>query len=204
MASTDQTVPSKCLSCSAELESPIVCTGCHKLYPVPEPLDYFELFRLPHRYRIDLGDLEHRFLAITRNVHPDFFTGHSEDMCRLAVRLSAELNEAYRVLKDPVLRAGYLLEQSGGRSASEDHSVPPSVLSEVMMLREELEAAEGDQTAAASVRRRVVARRGEILTRIAELADDLANAGDEDKTTLRSLLNSVKYYENLLAELPVG
>lgn len=204
MATTDQIVPSKCLSCSAELETPIVCTGCHKLYPVPEPLDYFELFRLPRRYRIDLDELEKKFLAIARNVHPDFFAGESPDMRQLAVQLSAELNEGYRVLKDPVLRAGYLLEEFGGSAAAEDRSVPPSVLSEVIMLREELEEAGSDQAAVASVRDRVLARRSEILARIADLADDLSRASDEDKTKLRSLINSIKYYDSLLAELPVG
>ena len=204
MATTDQIVPSKCLSCSAELESPIVCTGCHKLYPVPEPLDYFELFRLPRRYRIDLDELENKFLAIARNVHPDFFTGESTDMRQLAIRLSAELNEGYRVLKDPVLRAGYLLEQSGGRAAAEDRSVPPTVLSEVMTLREEVEEAGGDPAGVASVRDRAVARRSELLARIADLADDLSRASDQDKGGLRSSINSIKYYDSLLAELPVG
>ena len=204
MTATRQTVPSKCLSCKAELETPIVCTGCHRLYPVPEPLDYFELFRQPRRYRIDLADLEKRFLAITRNIHPDFFTGESADMRQLAVQLSAELNEGYRVLKDPVLRAGYLLEEFGGSSAAEDRSVPPTVLSEVMMLREELEEAGEDQAAVASVRDRVVARRSEMLARIADLADDLGSAGDEEKSRLRSLINSIKYYDSLLTELPIG
>ena len=204
MAATRQTVPSKCLSCRAELETPIVCTGCHRLYPVTEPLDYFELFRLPRRYRIDLAELENRFLAISHNIHPDFFANESADMRQLAVQLSAELNEGYRVLTDPVLRAGYLLEEFGGSAAAEDRSVPPSVLNEVVMLREELEEAGEDQAAVASVHGRAMARRSELLARIADLADDLVGAGDEEKSRLRSLINSIKYYDNLLAELPVG
>jgi molecular chaperone HscB len=204
MSTTQQTVPSKCLACHADLDTPVVCTGCHTLYPVPQSFDYFDLFRLPHQYRIDVEDLERKFLAISRNIHPDFFGGQSEEMRELSVRLSAELNEALRVLKDPVLRAGYLLENAGGKSAAEDRSVPQNVLTEAMMLREEVEEADGEGAALARVREQVTARRSQILERIAELADNLPNRGDDERTELRQLINSVKYYDNLLGELPLG
>jgi len=204
MTTPRQTVPSKCLACHADLETPIVCAGCQTLYPVPQSVDYFDLFRLPRRYRIDVEELEKKFLAISRNIHPDFFGSQSQEMRELSVRLSAELNEALRVLKDPVLRAGYLLENAGGRSAAQDRSVPQSVLTEVMRLQEEIEGAAGDGAALARTRERVTARRGQILERIAELADDLADRSEKDETELRQAINSVKYYDNLLGELPPG
>ncbi|MHC4608807.1 MAG: iron-sulfur cluster co-chaperone HscB C-terminal domain-containing protein, partial [Planctomycetota bacterium] len=104
----------------------------------------------------------------------------------------------------PVLRAGYLLENAGGKSAAEDRSVPQNVLTEAMMLREEVEEADGEGAALARVREQVTARRSQILARIAELADNLPNRGDDEKTELRQLINSVKYYDNLLGELPQG
>lgn len=204
MTTPRQTVPSKCLACHADLETPIVCAGCQTLYPVPQSVDYFDLFRLPRRYRIDVEELEKKFLAISRNIHPDFFGSQSQEMRELSVRLSAELNEALRVLKDPVLRAGYLLENAGGRSAAQDRSVPQAVLTEVVTLQEEIEDAAGDGAALARIRERVTARRGRILERIAELADDLADRSEKDKTELRQAINSVKYYDNLLGELPPG
>ena len=203
MVPSSQTVPSKCLQCNSELKCPIVCAGCHTLYPLPETVDYFDLFRLPRRYRIDVEELEGKFLSISRNIHPDYFGGESEEMRRLAVRLSAELNEAVRVLKDPVLRAGYLLEQAGGRSAAADRSVPQSVLAEVMMFREQVEEADGNETVIGPVRRQVEQRRRQTLEQIADVADHLDAAGEDDRGRLRQLINSVKYYDRLLAELPV-
>ena len=132
-------VPQKCLACDAELRSPIVCQDCHKLYPIPKSVDYFELLGLDHRYDIDLSRLDDRFLSVSRHIHPDYFTNAGEEMGHLSTRLSAEINEALKVLKDPVLRAGYMLELSGGPSASDDRSVPPEILSESVMLREEIE-----------------------------------------------------------------
>lgn len=204
MATSQQTVPSKCLSCHADLETPIVCAGCQTLYPVPKSVDYFDLFRLPHKYRIDVEELERRFLAISRNIHPDFFGGQSQEMRELAVRLSAEMNEALRVLRDPVLRASYLLENAGGKSAAEDRSVPQTVLTEALMLREEIEDAEGEDAVLVRTRQRVTARRDQLLEKIGELADDLPGRGDEDKTALRQLINSMKYYDNLLEDLPLA
>ena len=204
MVPSSQTVPSKCLQCDSPLKCPIVCTGCHTLYPLPETVDYFDLFRLPRRYRIDVEELEGKFLSISRNIHPDYFGGESEEMRRLAVRLSAELNEAVRVLKDPVLRAGYLLEQAGGRSAAADRSVPQSVLAEVMMFREQVEEADGNETVIGPVRRQVEQRRRQTLEQIADVADHLDAVGEDDRGKLRQLINSVKYYDKLLAELPMS
>lgn len=204
MSATDQTVPSKCLACHADLETPVVCAECHTLYPVPQAFDYFDLLKIPRRYHLDLDELDRKFLSMSRSIHPDFFSGRSEQMRSLSVRLSAELNEACRVLRDPILRAGYLLETAGGASAAEDRSVPQSVLTEVMMLREEIEEADGDPGALAAVNDQVAARGSETLEKIAELADDIGQRSADDKTRLRLLINAVKYYDKLSEELPLG
>ena len=202
MTTPELALPTKCLHCKGKLDTPIVCTGCHTLYPMPVSMDYFELFQIPRRYRIDLADVERKFLAISRNIHPDYFGGSSDDMRRLSVNLSAELNEALRVLKDPVLRAGYLLEEAGGPSAATDRTVPQAVLTNVMMLREEVEEATADPETVTMVRRKAERKRRQMLDDIADLADRLDKASTDEKTRLRHLLNSVRYYDNLLAELP--
>jgi molecular chaperone HscB len=202
MTTSELVLPTKCLHCKGKLDTPIVCTGCHTLYPMPVSMDYFELFQIPRRYRIDLADVERKFLAISRNIHPDYFGGSSDDMRKLSVNLSAELNEALRVLKDPVLRAGYLLEEAGGPSAAADRTVPQAVLTNVMMLREEVEEAAADPETATMVRGKAERKRRQMLDDIADLADRVDKASTNEKTRLRHLLNSVRYYDNLLAELP--
>jgi molecular chaperone HscB len=200
MSDATATVPKKCLACDAQLTSPIVCQGCHSLYPVPKEVDYFDLLGLPRRYDIDLAELNERFVALSRHVHPDYFSQAAEPARQLSVRLSAELNDAVQLLRDPVLRADYLLETAGGQSAPQDRTVPTEVLSQTLLLREEIDDARTshDPARLAELRQTVDLRRRELIERIGELAPRVPTASDEDKVQLRRTINSVKYFANLL------
>lgn len=203
MPTEDLAPPSKCLHCESKLVSPIVCTGCQTLYPTPQSADYFDLLGLPRRYAIDEERLASAFRAITRYIHPDRFADQPPEVCALATRLSADVNRAVAVLSDPVQRAAYMLELANGPSAAEMRNVPGNLLAEVMMLREEIDQARsaGDTPALARLRRDVEARRTAIVEQLPDRADSLGTADDEEKKAFRLLLNSIRYHENLLAEL---
>jgi molecular chaperone HscB len=196
-------VPAKCLHCEAERTSALVCEGCHSLYPLPHSADYFDLLSVPKLYAIDESTLSTAFRAIARSVHPDRFGGEREEVHRLATRLSAEINQAFNVLKDPVRRADYMLELAGGPGAAELREVPEGLLAEVMMLREQIDEAKAAQDAPAidAQRAGIAERREATLQKIAEFADGLDASTDDQKKGMRRLINSVKYYDNLLKEL---
>lgn len=195
--------PAKCSSCQRPLDSPVCCNNCHTLYPVDTAEDHFRLFGLPRQYPLDPADLHRRFLAISRNIHPDLFGTQAPEMRNLALRLSAQINEAYETLKDPILRAEYLLESSGGRSSAVDKSAPGELLAEVMMLREEIEEARarGDAEALDSIRVRIDARRKNVHATVTGLAARLGESSEDVRTDLRRQLNAMKYLNNLLTEL---
>ncbi len=75
--------------------------------------DYFEIFDLPRKLHLDSDDLQRRFYRLSRELHPD--RGGSLEAC-------ADLNDAYRTLRDPVKRAEYVLGPG---------SVSPELLEEV-------------------------------------------------------------------------
>jgi molecular chaperone HscB len=75
--------------------------------------DSFDLFGLPRHYKVDLNELEQKWKIISAQVHPDRFASASSSEKRVAVEWSTRVNEAYRVLKDPVKRAEYLCELAG-------------------------------------------------------------------------------------------
>lgn len=203
MSTTKTTVPAKCGHCSAPLASPVVCATCHSLYTVPASATCFELLGLPRRFEIDTERLNAAYRSIARNIHPDRFSGQSPEMVALATRLSAEVNRAYDILKDPVSRAAYMLELAGGPGPSEVRDVPGNLLAEVMMMREEIDAARqaGKTASLAAFRRTVAAQREGALEDLAEKADRLSGMSDEERRAYRQALNAIKYYDNLLAEL---
>jgi molecular chaperone HscB len=181
------------------MESPLFCDHCRSLYPA-EGLNHFELLGFPPAFDIDPAALRQKYLQVSHGVHPDHH-GDSADSTA-SLRLSAQLNEAHRVLADPVLRAEYLLELFGGPPASSDKSVLDGVLTNALMLREEIGDAQAaqDRAALAACATRVRQLHETTLARIGGLARQLP--GDpEIRRQLRALLNSIKYYQKLLGEL---
>lgn len=104
--------------------------------------DDFSLFQLPRRFSIDLEDLDQRWKAIQRQVHPDRFSMAGAAAQRVAMQWSSRINEAYRRLRNPLARASYLCELLGAPIQAENNTaMPGSFLMEQMALRENLEEA---------------------------------------------------------------
>lgn len=77
------------------------------------PEDYFSLFDLPHYLHLDVAGLERNFYALSRRLHPDRFITRSSQEQQAALQRSSFLNDAYRTLRDPILRTRYLLKLEG-------------------------------------------------------------------------------------------
>jgi molecular chaperone HscB len=75
--------------------------------------DYFTLFSLPQHLHVDLAALEKTFYAQSRKLHPDRFAAKPAAEQQAALAASSQLNDAYRTLRDPILRTEYLLSLQG-------------------------------------------------------------------------------------------
>ena len=75
--------------------------------------NFFELFQLPVSYDVDLNKIQQHYMALQKEVHPDKFTGASDQEKRLSMQQTSWVNEAQATLKDPVARATYLLKLKG-------------------------------------------------------------------------------------------
>jgi len=202
LAQHQAAIPAKCVTCESLQQGPIVCEACHAILAHVQSADYFELFGLPRSYRLAEDDLDRRYRAISRNIHPDRFVAAGAEMQVFALRTTAVINRAYEVLRDPVQRAEYLLESAGGPSAAEDKRVPDGLLARVMMLREEIEAARagGDEGALQEIREALLAEQSRTDQEIRSLCEKLESGSVEAKEQLRLRLNAMKYYNNLLAQ----
>ena len=65
----------QCWNCGAE--APVrFCGQCKAIQP-PER-DYFAFFEIPRHLAIDEKDLERRYYALSRQLHPDLFSRRSQ------------------------------------------------------------------------------------------------------------------------------
>ncbi|MGQ0510228.1 MAG: Fe-S protein assembly co-chaperone HscB [Betaproteobacteria bacterium] len=111
---------------------------------------HFELFGLPPAYALDAGALDRAFRELQARVHPDRFANAGDAERRASMQWSTRANEAYRLLKDPVERARYLLELHGVDTGFEtDTAMPGDFLARQIELREALEDAKAKQDAVA-------------------------------------------------------
>jgi molecular chaperone HscB len=188
------------------------------LSTAPGRLDYFALFEVPRKLWIEMGALEQRFLQLSWKLHPDNFVNASREEQDLSLKHSSELNDAYRVLRDPVGRVEYLLEIEGTRKEGEQkQKAPPELLEEVFELNESLDelreakAAGGDlavlKSRLESAQKNFQGKLGEVDTQLQDAARQWdaaidANAGDADRkgimARLNELLNRRSYIRNLV------
>ncbi|HED40602.1 MAG TPA: Fe-S protein assembly co-chaperone HscB [Chromatiales bacterium] len=103
--------------------------------------DYFQLFNFPAVYDIDRDALTQRYRDMQGLIHPDRFVNATEKERRMSVQLTALINEAYNVLKSPLARARYLLQQRGVDIDDSVTSKDIAFLTEQIELRERLEEA---------------------------------------------------------------
>jgi molecular chaperone HscB len=137
---TDPSPSFACWSCEAVVNAGHFCAACGKIQPLPAGTDYFGVFGLPRKLRVNLDELEQRFHQLSWKLHPDNFVRASEYERNLSLDRSSELNDAYRTLQDPIARAEYLLAQAGLRKeGTTRQQAPPALLEEVFELNESLD-----------------------------------------------------------------
>src|SRR5712692_3055803 len=140
-----------CWSCG-DMRAAQFCQSCGRVQP-PKPVDYFTFFGLRRKLNINTVVLEREFYALSRKLHPDANAGHDPREQEWSLEQSSRLNDAYRILKDPIRRTEYLLKLEGvelegqSKAATEEarktgekkQIVPPDLLEEVFELNIQLE-----------------------------------------------------------------
>lgn len=108
----------------------------------------FATLGVPERYDLDLAALEKTHRELSRALHPDKYAGAGASERREALTKAVAVNEAFRVLRDPVTRAEALFRLRGVPVGETVEPKPdPSFLMEMLEQREALAEAraEGDR-----------------------------------------------------------
>lgn len=212
-------VSAVCWNCKSPSGGAHFCAACGKIQPLSREADYFAFFSLPQSLQIDSAALEQLFHQLSWKLHPDNFVRASEFERNLALERSSELNDAYRTLRDPILRVEYLLLRAGVRKeGTTKQQAPPELLEEVFELNEaldELREAKADRGAdLPELREKLAAAQDNFEEKLEEVDADLnvvftewdaalVNAGNESArqalmAKLNDLLNRRSYIRNLV------
>src|SRR5579864_7947804 len=193
-------------------------------------MNYFEFFDLPRKLTLDVVALEKQFYTLSRRLHPDRFAGRPLAEQEAALEKSSLLNDAYRTLKDPILRTQYLLKLEGveleeqskaateaarASGISKKQIVPPELLEEVFELNmqlQEMRAAKQMGEDEPELRRDLMTAKDAFDAKMVETQAELEglwkawDAGDEAekaraKEAMVSLLNKRSYLRNLVRDV---
>jgi molecular chaperone HscB len=164
-------------------------------------MNHFEVFGLAPALELDVKALEQRLRDLSLEVHPDRFA-HADAKTRLAaLEKTTALNDAFKVLKDPVRRAFYVLKLKGvdleNESTAAQTKMPMAFLEEVMERREQLEALKA---------RKDVAKAREMadaIEREKQSALERAKAalGQDDVAEATHQLGRVRYFTRFVEEV---
>ena len=196
---------------SSEQESEAASLFCKFCNSLQRPVvDYFEFFGFEKALTIDAAELQRRYYMLSRQLHPDKYTRATETERNFSLEATSILNDGYRILRDPVQRAEYILKESGfdiGEQRSKD--VPPELLEEVFDLNVALDVLRsGDAEAMSELeasRDRFVEMQDEIDAGLEIKFREHDGAPEPERlailTSIRSILNRRRYIRNLLQEV---
>ena len=170
-------------------------------------LDPFSLLGVEAVFELDSRRLRAAWIQRAAEAHPDAHREHSVEShpdALHAVDASARINDAYRVLADPLSRAAALLVARGA-PLGDDRSMPNELLVEIMELRECADDVAIDRTRRALLSTHARARRDEELQHLAQAFSSNGStqlpmeAGVAQR--VRTCMNVIRAFDRVLEQL---
>ena len=161
--------------------------------------NYFDILDLPEQFSQDINVLNEKLTQLQSTVHPDNFAQATAQEKRLMMQYSAMINEAYQVMKDPILRAIHLLELRGivlDNDTAKD--LDKAFLSYQLSLREELEEASHVESAFLAFREKIELAFQNILMDLSKLLD-LKHV--KNLVLAREKVLQGQFYQKLMADI---
>ncbi|GIU53750.1 MULTISPECIES: co-chaperone HscB [Shewanella] len=165
-------------------------------------MNYFELFQITPSFDIDTANLAERYRELQRAVHPDKFANESEQQKLLSVQRTAQVNDGYQTLKNPLRRAEHMLSLRGIDISHETTTVKDTAfLMQQMEWRESLEDIKDSQQADESIDDLYQSFADFEKTLSQLLAQLLVTNTDEDNLSAADQIRKLKFMAKLQDEL---
>ncbi|MBN6081313.1 Fe-S protein assembly co-chaperone HscB [Aggregatibacter actinomycetemcomitans] len=159
----------------------------------------FALFDLPVAFQVDAALLNERYLALQKSLHPDNFSAASAQEQRLAIQKSAEINDALRILKDPIARADSIIDINTGETENVEEKSTNDIASlmQQMEWRETLETIEQQK----NTDELTVFSQDIQQTRSAILTELSTALNEQQWQTARTITDKLRFIKKLQAEI---
>ena len=165
-------------------------------------MDPFVTLGVERKFDVDMKLVERTHRDLSRALHPDRYP-HGTEEKRDALSRAVQVNEAFRVLRDPVRRAEALFTLAGIPVGETNEPKPsPAFLMDILEQREALAAAKEDGAPErVSALAESVAERARAAE--AELAGAFASAGGSKDELGKALpkLGELRFYRRFLEEV---
>uniref|UniRef100_A0A0N5C008 J domain-containing protein n=1 Tax=Strongyloides papillosus TaxID=174720 RepID=A0A0N5C008_STREA len=132
-----------CWKCNLDTEDLTFCKNCNIIQKPEENLCPFQRLEIKKSFNIPENELKTNLRQLQSKVHPDKFGCKSEEEKMLSDKHSALLNDAFKTIQDPILRAEYLLGNS--TTKEDDMATNNELLMEMMSLNEEISEIKDDK-----------------------------------------------------------
>ena len=171
------------------------CETCKAVQP-PAAVDHFTRLGLEVGYDVDIAALDQLYFDLQRQLHPDRFATKTPQERAYSQGQATALNDAYETLKDPLMRADYMVHIRGVDVTPDGCNLvnDPSILMEAMEVREKLASA----TAPHDVDAIAAEAHSEIADVVAAIS--LAFKGDDIEGACQ-LTTRLKYLTKLLGDV---
>jgi molecular chaperone HscB len=167
--------------------------------------DPFDVLRIEPDFDVDLAAVEKRVRDLSRVLHPDRHAAASPGERRMSLGRAIDVNEAWRIVRDPIRRAEALLRRAGVQVSENDGpKASAGFLMDFMEQREALSEAKqrGDRTAIERLASSVQSKSADAVGRIS--AGFSAAAGDRGRlAALAPIVGELRYYRRFLDEVGV-
>ncbi|CAN8298396.1 unnamed protein product [Cochlearia groenlandica] len=187
---------SVCWNCgfSSEKSAFLFCDSCRSIQPVNDSVDYFQIFGLEKKYELDAESLEGKYKDWQKKLHPDLVHTKSQKERDYAAEQSAKVTEGCRTLTKRLSRAMYMMKLSGVNVNEEETITDPSLLMEIMELREAISESNDSKS--------LNQIRPQVQEKLKQWSDSFAEAFESQKyDEAVKCIQRMTYYERACEEI---
>ncbi len=165
----------------------------------------FDVLGIEARYEIDLRAVEKRHRELSVALHPDKFASDGASARREAIERASQVNEAWRIVRDPIRRAEALFAAAGiVVGETNEPKSDQAFLMDMMEMREELSDARdsGDLGKVRALAENAEARESSAKKAISSIFE-AGSVGIDRSVLIQTLprLGELRFYRRMLEDV---